>query len=98
MTQTETKGWRVKETPTALGIFRDIVQQEQFNGQDVLVNLRSAENAPLVAAAPDLLAACEAILKADEYANSVGVTLDDHMNRSERRKLLSAAIAKATNG
>lgn len=106
--QPTARRWRVKETPTALGISRDIVQEEQFNGQDVLVNLRSAENAPLVAAAPALLAAIEAHYRVygdmATYCDDVKRGLRDGAGLLDLRdKALNAynaaraAIAKATN-
>lgn len=109
MTHTESKPthtpgpWRVvrrnnKPVGLAYGYLRI---ETQANGASVAAlqlperDSDGEANARLIAASPDLLAACEELLKADEYAESVGVTLDDHMNRAERRRILTAAIAKA---
>jgi len=53
------------------------------------------DNARLMLAAPALYAACVEIIEADNYAEAIGVTLDDHMNRQRRREILDAAVAQA---
>ncbi|MEM9372614.1 MAG: hypothetical protein AAGA55_03140 [Planctomycetota bacterium] len=55
-------------------------------------------DAHLIAAAPDLLEACQELLLAEQYAESAGVTIDDHMKRSDRMACLREAIAKAEGG
>lgn len=48
-------------------------------------------NARLIAAAPDLLAACERVLRAIQWA-----VTDDRMTPGEQADTLCAAISKAT--
>lgn len=50
-------------------------------------------NARLIASAPDLLAACQRVLRAIEWG-----TTADRMDSAEQAELLRAAIARATNG
>jgi len=50
-------------------------------------------NAKLAASAPDLLAACQRVLRAIEWG-----TTADRMDSAEQAELLRAAIARATNG
>ncbi len=50
-------------------------------------------NAHLIASAPDLLAACQRVLRAIEWG-----TTADRMDSTEQAELLRAAIARATNG
>jgi len=68
----------------------------QFDKPGIIDDEISGANAKLIAAAPDLLAACEACIAADEMANADG-TLGDDMVAAYDAAIAAAkaAIAKA---
>jgi hypothetical protein len=67
----------------------------------VVVRGNAGQNARLIAAPPDLLAACEALLAADLYADNEGIWRfadSDTTDGAAAVALARAAIAKAKGG
>lgn len=86
--------WIAEAHRDSINIFGDGFHIASVPSEDKLGYL-DTPNARLIAAAPDMIAALRELLAADKFAENIGVTLDDHMNRQARMALINAAIAKA---
>ena len=81
--------WEISRDAVPAG-FVQVTVYEERTGRRVATAFKEEANARLISAAPDLLEACERVLRAEEWA-----VTEDRLDSAERVAILRAAIAKA---